>query len=202
MVIKMEKDEKLKVDKKEYRLIFSIAFLMGILGQTIIPWLSIKLNLSWFNFRFLISNIDIYPFIVVLLITYKNTNPKKAFMRTIIYFLGLCLGYYGYTSTTHVYHAIEQSNTTYLSNILFDLNDVFGYLVIGSLAGIWGYLILKYKNKKYIYYLMPLPFVLLAMYVVYSNVVHNPTNIFMIIVDVLGLIGTILLSFGKNNLKP
>ena len=198
----MKKDEELKVVKKEYWLIFLIAFLMGILGQTIIPWLSLKLNISWFNFRFLISNIDIYPFIVMLLITYKNTNQKKVFIRIFIYFLGLCLGYYGYTSATHVYHAIEQSNTAYLLNILSDLNDIFGYLVIGNLAGIWGYLMLKYKNKKYIYYLMPLPFVLLAMYVVYSNVVHNPTNIFMIIVDVLGLIGTILLSFGKNNLKP
>ena len=52
-----------------------------------------------------------------------------------------------------------------------------------------------------IYYLMSLPFVLLAIYVLYSNVVHNPANVFMIIVDILGLIGTILLSFGMNNQK-
>ena len=174
---------------------------MGVLGQTIIPWLSIKLNLSWFDFRFLISNIDIYPFIVILLITYKNKNPKKAFIRIFIYFLGLCLGYYGYTSTIHIYNAIAQSNVAYLSNILSDLNDVLGYLIIGSLAGIWGYLMLKYTDKKHIYYLMSLPFILLAIYALYSNVVHNPSNIFMIIVDILSLTGTILLSFGKNNLK-
>ena len=157
-----------------------------------IPWLSCKLNLYYFEFRFLISNIDIYPFIVVLLIHLKNTNPKKAFFRIWIYFTGLCLGYYGYTSVVSVYNAFTSGNVNYLLNILFDLKDSLEYIVIGILAGIWGFIMLKYRSKKYVYSFMMLPFILVNVCVIYSDFTCNPPQIFMIIVDILCLVGIIM----------
>lgn len=190
--------EQTVTSQNEYLLVFFIAFITGILGQTIIPWLSMKLNLYWFDFRFLISNIDIYPLIVVLLIGFNNTIPKRAFWRIFIYFLGLCLGYYGYTSSIHIYNAIEYKNINYLSNVLSDINDVTGYLIIGTLAGVWCYIMLKYKVKKHLYFLLFLPFILLSAYILYSNLIHNPSNVFMIVVDISTLIGIILSSFNKS----
>ena len=184
--------------KNDYFLIFIISTVMGILGQTIIPWLSTKLNLYYFEFRFLISNIDIYPFIIVLLISLKNTDPKKAFGRILIYFTGLCLGYYGYTSVVAVYNAFTSGNANYLLNILFDLKDSLAYIFIGVLAGIWGFIMLKYKSKKYLYDLMMLPFILINIYIIYSNFICNPPQILMIIVDILGLVGIIMCSFNSK----
>ncbi len=182
----------------EYLPIFIISALMGILGQTIIPWLSAKLNLPHFEFRFLISNIDIYPFVIVLLISLKNPEPKKVFWRILIYFIGLCLGYYGYTSVIAIYNALASGNINYLTNILSDLNDSLGYLIIAVLAGIWGFVMIKYKNKKNLYCFMLLPFILVSIYTIYSNVVRSPYNIFMIAVDVLSLAGIIICSFNKK----
>ena len=45
--------------KNEYWLLLIIAIMMGGLGQTLIPWIATQLNLYYFNFRFLISNLDI-----------------------------------------------------------------------------------------------------------------------------------------------
>ena len=192
-----EKYKEIKL-KNEYLAIFIISIVMGVLGQTIIPWLSTKLNLYYFEFRFLISNIDIYPFIIVLLISFKNNEPKKAFWRILIYFTGLCLGYYGYTSVIAIYNAFTSRNINYLLNILFDLNDLLGYLIIAVFVGIWGFIMLKYKNKKYLYNLMLLPFILISIYTIYSNFTCSPLKIFMIIIDILCLVGIIICSFNKK----
>ena len=181
--------------KNEYFLIFIISTVTGVLGQTIVPWLSNELNLYYFKFEFLISNIDIYPFIVVLLISLKNTDPKKAFGRILIYFTGLCLGYYGYTSVIDGYNAFISGNANYLLNILFDLKDSLEYLFIAALAGVWGFIMVKYKSKKYLYDVMILPFILINIYVIYSNFICNPPQILMIIVDILGLAGIIICLF-------
>lgn len=185
--------------KNEYFLIFVISTVMGVLGQTMIPWLSAKLNLYYFEFRFLISNIDIYPFIVVLLISFKNSEPKKAFWRILIYFIGLCVGYYGYISAVSVYNAFTSGNANYLLNILSALKDSVEYILIAVLAGLWGFIMLKYKSKKYLYGFMLLPFILISVYIAYTNFVCKPPQIFMIIVDILGLVGIIRCSF---NSKP
>ena len=183
---------------KEYLIIFIVAIGMGVIGQTIIPELSTKLNLYYFDFRFLISNIDIYPFIIVFLISFKKPEPKKAFWRIFIYFIGLCIRYYGYTSIINFYNAFAYKNVNYISNIILNLKDLFEYLFIGLFASIWGYIMLKYKNKKYLYYLMLLPFVLISIYIIYSNFTCNPPNLFMIIVDIFSLIGIIICSLNKK----
>ena len=187
--------------KNEYLRILIIAIMMGVLGQTLIPWISTQLNLYYFNFRFLISNIDIYPFIVVLLIRFKNPEPKKVFWRILIYFIGLCLGYYGYTSMISFYQAFAYKNLVYLSNILLDLVDLLEYSFIGMLAGIWGYIIVKQKDNSYLYHLMLLPFILISIYDLYSNLICTPPQLFMIIVDILGLIGILICSLNKRVLN-
>lgn len=48
-----------------YVALFVFAALVGLLGQTVVPWLSDQLNSPHLGFRFLVSNIDIYPFVVV-----------------------------------------------------------------------------------------------------------------------------------------
>ena len=59
---------------------------MGVIGQTILPWWSTKLNLYYFDFRFFISNIDIYPFIRYLLGTilaaYKDFEDRFSLVET------------------------------------------------------------------------------------------------------------------------
>ena len=59
---------------------------MGVIGQTILPWWSTKLNLYYFDFRFFISNIDIYPFIKYLLGTilevYKDFGDRFSLVET------------------------------------------------------------------------------------------------------------------------
>lgn len=184
--------------KNEYLLILIIATMMGVLGQTLIPWIATQLNLYYFNFRFLISNIDIYPFIVVFLISSKNPEPKKVFWRILIYFIGLCLGYYGYTSIISFYQAFAYKDLIYLSNIILDLADLLEYSFIGVLAGIWGYIMVKHKDKQYLYHLMLLPFILISIYDLYSNFICNPPQLFMIIVDILGLIEIVICSLNKK----
>lgn len=196
--LKMGENIKSLIIKNEYFQIFIISTVMGIVGQTILPWLSIKLNLYYFNFRFFISNIDIYPFIVILLINFKNTKHKKAFWRILIYFTGLCLGYYGYTSAIAVYNAFSSRNANYLLNILFDLKDSLEYIFVGVLAGLWGFFMLKYKYRKRLYGLLVLPFILINIYILYANFTCNPPQIFMIIVDILCLVGIIMCSFNHK----
>lgn len=181
--------------KNEYFLIFIISTVMGILGQTLIPYLSTQLNLG---LRFLVSNIDIYPFIIVLLISFKSPKPKKAFWRILIYFVGLCLGYYGYTSVVAVYNAFVSGNVNYLSNILFDLKDSLEYIFIALLASTWGFIMLKYKARRCLYNLMMLPFILINIYIFYTNLVCNPPQVSMIIVDILCLIGIIVCLFNEE----
>ena len=77
----------------EYAALSLFAALTGLLGQTLIPWLSGQLNSRYLEFRFVVSNIDVYPFAVVALITFKNAEPKKALFRILAFFSGLCLGY-------------------------------------------------------------------------------------------------------------
>ncbi len=196
---KNKNQESIKIKQKnEYLLIFIVAAVMGVVGQTVLPWLSSQLNPYYFEFRFLISNVDIYPFIIVLLIGFKNTEPKRAFRRVCIYFVGLCLGYYGCTSSMAVYNAVVSGNANYLFNVVSDLKDAFGYIFIGVLAGIWGYSMLKFKSKKYVYELMLLPFIGLSACIAYSNFACEPPQIFMIIVDVLCLTGIIAFSLRKK----
>jgi len=56
--------------------LFVFAALVGLLDQMVVPWLSDQLNSPHLGFRFLVSDIDIYPFVVVALITFRNTEPK------------------------------------------------------------------------------------------------------------------------------
>lgn len=56
--------------------LFVFAALVGLLGQMVVPWLSDHLNSPHLGFRFPVSDIDIYPFVVVALITFRNTEPK------------------------------------------------------------------------------------------------------------------------------
>lgn len=76
-----------------YVALFVFAALVGLLGQTVVPWLSDHLNPPYLGFRFLVSNIDIYLLIVTALVTFRNTVPKRAFCRVLAFFSGLCLGY-------------------------------------------------------------------------------------------------------------
>ena len=69
-----------------YVALFVFAALVGLLGQTVVPWLSDQLNSPHLGFRFLVSDIDIYPFVVVALITFGNTEPKRAFWRVLVFF--------------------------------------------------------------------------------------------------------------------
>ena len=72
----------------EYAALFLFSALMGLLGQTFIPWLSGQLNSRYLDFWFVVSNIDVYPFAVVALITFKNAEPKKALFRILAFFSG------------------------------------------------------------------------------------------------------------------
>lgn len=77
-----------------YVALFVFAALVGLLGQTVVPWLSDHLNSPpYLGIRFLVSNIDIYLLIVTALVTFRNTVPKRAFCRVLAFFSGLCLGY-------------------------------------------------------------------------------------------------------------
>ena len=121
-----------------YVALFVFAALVGLLGQTVVPWLSDQLNSPHLGFRFLVSDIDIYPFVVVALITFRNTEPKRAFWRVLVFFSGLCLGYYGYTAALAAYSALESGSAGYLANVLSSAKDALEYMAVALCAGAWG----------------------------------------------------------------
>lgn len=183
-----------------YAVLFIFAALMGILGQTVVPWLSDQLSSPHLEFRFLVSNIDIYPFVVVALVTFKNTEPKKAFCRVLAFFSGLCLGYYGYTAALATIRAFESGNARYLANVLSSTKDALEYMVVALSAGAWGFAMQKNAHRRLLYRAMLVPFILIAVASIYSNLVHNPPQILMATVDVLCLAGIFLCS--SHRAKP
>lgn len=191
-----------RILKNELLVIFIISILTGLLGQTLIPTLSSYVSYKSLKFDCLISNIDIYTFVIVFLICYKNPEPKQCFKRIVIYFVGLCLGYYGFTSGIAIYDCFVSNRIEYLINILADIQDSVVYIVISIFAGSWGYIMTKYQNKKKLFYIMTLPFILVSMYYFYENIFECiQMHIVMGIVDVICIIGIIICVCKKNREK-
>lgn len=186
-----------KLIKKEILSIFVIAFIIGILGQTLIPLLSSKITIEYLKFDVLISNIDIYSFIIVFFICYKNPQPKQCFYRIFVFFVGLCLGYYGYTSCVDMYKAITV-RPEYLTNILSDFVDSLEYIIISIFAGVWGYIMIKYQSNKTVFFGMALPFIIVNIISFYENIfVCNPMKLFMGITDILLIIAILICLYRK-----
>ena len=131
-----------------YVALFVFAALVGLLGQTVVPWLSDQLNSPHLGFRFLVSDIDIYPFVVVALITFGNTEPKRAFWRVLVFFSGLCLGYYGYTAALAAYSALESGSAGYLANVLSSAKDALEYMAVALCAGAWGFAMQRSARRR------------------------------------------------------
>ena len=70
------------------------------------------------------------------LIYYKNYYPFNCFKRIVLYFVGLCLGYYRVTSFYSIYNAITIRNE-YLLNIFSDLKD-FIYILLFLFLLVFG----------------------------------------------------------------
>ena len=162
---------------------------MGLLGQTVVPWLSDQLNSPHLGFRFLVSDIDIYPFVVVALITFGNTEPKRAFWRVLVFFSGLCLGYYGYTASLAAYSALESGSAGYLANVLSSAKDALEYMAVALCAGAWGFVMQKNARRRLLYAAMLVPFIVITMACTYSNLVTEPPQLLMAAVDILCLAG-------------
>lgn len=168
---------------------FIAAIITGFIGQSLIPLLSANFVFSYWDFSVLISNIDIYPLVITLMICLPNKGPKHVLFRIFIYFIGLCIGYYGWTSGLDIYHCIVQSEIRYLYNILSDLQDSAVWITLGLLAGIWGYFTIKFESKRTLFYVLMAPFGIVEILSIYDNLTCMTANIIMSIVDVLCLIG-------------
>ena len=175
-----------------YVALFVFAALVGLLGQTVVPWLSDQLNSPHLGFRFLVSDIDIYPSVVVALITFGNTEPKRAFWRVLVFFSGLCLGYYGYTAALAAYSALESGSAGYLANVLSSAKDALEYMAVALCAGAWGFAMQRSARRRLLYAAMLVPFIVITMACTYSNLVAEPPQILMAAVDILCLAGIFL----------
>ena len=183
----------------EYAALSLFAALTGLLGQTLIPWLSGQLNSRYLEFRFVVSNIDAYPFAVVALITFKNAEPKKALFRILAFFSGLCPGYYGYTAALAACSALGSGNAGYLANVLSDAQDAFEYMVIALCVGAWGFAMQKVARRRFMYRAMLAPFILITAWSIYSNLACNPPQILMFALDVLCMAGIFMCSSRKGS---
>lgn len=146
---------------------FGIGFLMGLIGQTIIPAIFKPVKFTAWDLTGLISNGDIYPLVIVFMICRKNQKPKTVFTTIFTYFIGLCVGYYLWTTSLSLYQAIKTNHKDmFFSNFLADFSDGFGYSVLGFFAALWGAFMIRLKNcsKKLPYYLMFVPFMLFEIY--------------------------------------
>lgn len=182
----------MSIIKRDLFYTFLISLITGFVGQTLIPLLASSFCFTHWDFSGLISNIDIYPLAIVIMICMSNQGSKHVLFRIVTYFVGLCLGYYGWTSGLDIYHSIVQNNSSYLYNILSDILDTVMWIIIALLAGVWGYFTIKFESNKVLFYILITPFAIVELLSAYNNLTTVYVNIIMAIIDLFCLIGIIL----------
>lgn len=128
----------------------------------------------------------------MFLICNKKPTPFQCAKRIVVFFAGLCIGYYGYTSAIDIYHTIVQNKSAYAFNVFYDLKDLLVWVIVSIFAGVWGFIMIKKQDKKSLFCIMVVPFIMVNLYCIYFNLTCEPMNIFMSIVDVLAIIGIVL----------
>lgn len=174
---------------------FIIGFLMGLIGQTLVPLIFKSTESTIWDMTGLISNIDIYPFIIVFMIYHKNKSPKLIFKTILLYFVGLCVGYYLWTTFLGLYNTIESNHADAFYYALFeDFFDGLLYCVIGFFAALWGLAMgkLRQKNRLVPYYIMTVPLILVELGMIASCMVCVVPQIMAAFVDLLCLTGIIM----------
>ena len=178
------------ITKKDLFYTFLAALITGFIGQNLIPMLANDIQFTHWDFSCLIANLDIYPLVIVMMICLANNGPKHVFLRIFIYFVGLCIGYYGWTSGLTICEAVKYSESRLLCNLLSDATDAAEYILLGLLAGVWGYFTIKFESKRALFYFFISPFVIADILAFCFNLfIKIDANIIMAAIDFLCIIG-------------
>lgn len=184
-----------KETKIKRSLPFIIGAVMGLLGQTLIPTAFRATEDTIWYMRGLVSDMDIYPLVIVFMICHKAESPRAIFTRIFLFFVGLCVGYYLWTTFLGLCSAIETGyKENFFSVFYADLLDGAVYSVLGFFAALWGYAMgkLKCKGRMAAYYVMTVPFIIVeVIWVVFSMSCVVP-QVMMALIDLLCLAGIIV----------
>ncbi|MGN0594478.1 MAG: hypothetical protein ACI4I6_04920 [Hominimerdicola sp.] len=152
----------------------------------------------------LLSNLDIWPLIILLVLYRAKPTPKQMFRDLLFLFIGLDVAYYAYTSIQSSIQFYEAGHLEYLGvNLFEDFVDCLIYTIIGFAAGIWGYFMTKFRNagRKLKYYAMVCPFFIVQIYLLISNLVYIKLLLGTFILDMLCLMVISYLYIIKSPLK-
>ncbi len=175
--------------KKDLMITFFSALITGFVGQTLIPMLSKGLKFSYWDFSIFVSDLDIYPLVIVLMICLANNGPKHVLLRILTYFVGLCVGYYGWECGLMIYGAVMHHDEHLLGSLLLCAGETAAYIIFGFLASIWGYFTSKFERKRVVFCLLISPFVIVELMMACFNLMKVDVNILMTAVDLLCMIG-------------
>lgn len=171
---------------------FFIGAIMGLIGQTLVPMLFKPMEDTYWDMSVLISNMDIYPFLIVFMIYKGDKSPKIVFKRIFLYFLGLCVGYYMWTTILGLQNAVESGHSdAFYYTFISDLADGLVYSVVGFFAALWGCVMarLKGKGRMAAYYVMTVPFIIVEVLCADFSLACEPPRVMMALVDVICLAG-------------
>ncbi len=165
---------------------FLIGIAVGVAAQLLGGLTATPLGRGMYDLSCLGSNLDIYPLIIVLLLLRKTNEPKAIGGGVFLFFAGLCLGYYGYTTALSAVAAVRTHHPDmFATNALSDLADGFAYTCVGALAAVWCYFAKRLRNrgKKLWYGLMLAPFFAVTVVMTVENALCVVPNVAMMIVD-------------------
>lgn len=174
---------------------FFIGALTGLVGQTLIPMASEPLDDTPWAFGGLVSDIGIYPFLIVFMIYRRDKSPQIVFKRIFLFFVGLCVGYYLWTTFLGLRHAIESGHKEAFGSVfLSDLFDGAVYGTIGFFAALWGAAMVRLKGNKRMaaYYVMTVPFIIVEVFYLCFSLMCVVPQIMMALVELLCLAAIIV----------
>ena len=183
---------------------FLIGIAVGIAAQLLGVLTTTPLGRGMCDLSCLGSNLDIYPLIIVLLLL-RKAEPKAIAAGVFLFFAGLCLGYYGYTTALSAVAAVRVNHPEMLAtNALSDLADGLAYTGVGALAALWCYVAKQFRDsgKKLLYGCMLAPFFAVTVWMVIENAQCVVPNVAMMVVDVLCLAAMAVTVFRSERTKP
>ncbi|MBQ3889613.1 MAG: hypothetical protein II738_07705 [Clostridia bacterium] len=184
---------------------FLIGVAFGVAAQLLGELTATPLGRGMCNLSVLGGNLDVYPLIIVLLLLRKTAEPKAIAGGVLLFFAGLCLGYYGYTTAFSAVAAVRMHDPEmFATNALSDLVDGLAYTALGAMAALWCYVAKRLRNrgKRLLYGCMLAPFFAVTVMMVVENARCVVPNVAMMVVDVLCLAAMVAAVWCSEQMKP
>ncbi len=137
-----------------------------------------------FSFSSILGGLSFYAMFILLMIFRKNVTSKEQIRDIFLFFLGLDFFYYLYIFIMElIVYIREKDNPKYadfeisfhFQQTLYEIKDFIKWTVIGTMASIWAFFAVKFRNKgkKVKYLLMLTPLFLVICYEVIDFLISN-----------------------------